>query len=85
MNISHFSELSSQYEIQNILLCSGGGGVICTKGSSINHVVFLTPLSPSWSLLQNKADVINGHLDNPPPQLSTWFMDDPRSRERQTD
>ena len=39
---------------------------------------YFDPLPPSWSLLLNKAYVMNGHLANPPPpKLSTWFMDDP--------
>ena len=35
--------------------------------------------APSWTLLLNKAYVINGHLANPLPlKLSMWFMDDPK-------
>ena len=49
-------------------------------GSSINHVVkfldILTPLPPLWSLLLNKAYVIKWSFGLP-PQLSTWFMNDP--------
>ena len=55
---------------------------IYAKGSSINHVVkFLGIFNlPSWSLLINKTYVIKWsfHHHPLPPQLTTWFMDDPK-------
>ena len=56
------------------------------KGSFINHVVkflgIFDPLPPSWSLLLNKAYVIKWSFGQPPlpPQMSTWFMNDPPLR-----
>ena len=40
---------------------------------------YFDPLPPSWSLLLNKAYVIKWSFGQPPlpPQLSTWFMNDP--------
>ena len=43
---------------------------------------YCDPPPPSWSLLLNKAYVIKWSFGLPPspplpPQLSTWFMNDP--------
>ena len=54
---------------------------ICWSELHMNHVVKILGIfyPPSRSLYKIRLMLYNGHLANP-PQLSTWFMNDPLSR-----